>query len=91
MNAVRTNGGTWKGWEGHGSWEGWVYDPENGGYLDAPGGHYSIPLYRCKNAIDCADWLAHMTQKTWMNNSLLGGLVRAMQDVVGLRTEGHNA
>jgi hypothetical protein len=36
MNAVRTNGGTFEGWHGHGSWEGVGHDPENGGYLDAP-------------------------------------------------------
>jgi len=57
MDAVRTNGGTWKGWEGQAV--GKDGSTTRRWWLSRRAGrHYSIPLYRCKNAIDCADWLA---------------------------------
>lgn len=77
LNAVLTNGGTLEGWEG------WVYDPSGGGYLTDPDDTYDLPVSQCRTAGGVVRWLTHMSEKSlWVTNALLGGLVRALDDVV---------
>lgn len=46
---------------------------------------YEIDLDRCQTAAAKCDWLAQIAEKTWGTLEVLGGLVRAMDEVVGLR------
>lgn len=46
---------------------------------------YEIDLDRCITLAQKCDWLAQIAEKTWASRDVLGGLVRAMNAIVGLR------
>jgi len=46
---------------------------------------YEIDLDRCITAAQKCDWLAQIAEKSWADRDVLGGLVKAMDAIVGLR------
>jgi len=48
---------------------------------------YEIELDRCKTSAEKCDWLAQIAEKTWGTPEVLGYLVQALDETVGLRPE----
>ena len=46
---------------------------------------YEIDLERCITVAQKCDWLAQVAEKSWASRDVLGGLVKAMDAIVGLR------
>ena len=46
---------------------------------------YEIDLDRCQTLAQKCDWLAHIAEKSWATPAVLGYLVRALDETVGLR------
>lgn len=44
---------------------------------------YDIEADRMKTESDILDWIMHISEKTWSNNTLLGDLILAMIEVAG--------
>ena len=69
-------------------WGPWVEIP---GYLECqiPGMRkgltYEIDLERCITSAQKCDWLAQIAEKSWADRDVLGGLVKALDAIVGLR------
>lgn len=51
------------------------------------GSQYEIDLKRCQTSAQKCDWLAQIAEKSWATREVLGGLVQALDAVVGLRPE----
>lgn len=51
------------------------------------GAQYEISLTRCQTSAQKCDWLAQIAEKSWATREVLGGLVQALDAVVGLRPE----
>jgi hypothetical protein len=47
---------------------------------------YYIDLESCTTAAEVLDWIAQVSHKTWANPRLMLGLVRALDDVLGLQS-----
>jgi len=71
------------------AWGIWKYDPKDrvlvGTPKDFPGCLYEIDLDRCQTSGQKCDWLAQIAEKTWASPEVLGHLVQALDEVVGLR------
>jgi hypothetical protein len=46
---------------------------------------YEIDLERCITPAQKCDWLAQVAEKSWADRDVLGGLVKALDAIVGLR------
>ncbi|MDQ0376615.1 hypothetical protein [Amycolatopsis thermophila] len=55
-------------------------DPADPGWGDL----WWLPLDGCRTAEDAFRWTAHLSAKTWADNAVIGGLVNALRDVLGL-------
>jgi len=77
------------------SWGPWIYSrrlntltyrgPANG--LDY---EYEIDLDRARTSAGVMDWVAHLQEKPWLSDEAVGQLVRAMDDIVGIRGGDNN-
>lgn len=65
-------------------WGNWQFDEENLNLVYEPH-DYPIDLETCRNSAEVMDWIAQLSEKTWCTNADLGDLVRALDEVFGLR------
>ena len=49
------------------------------------GTEYVIGLEQCRTPAQKFDWLAQIAEKAWATREVLGGLVQALDETVGLR------
>jgi hypothetical protein len=61
----------------------------NGWYLEAPSHcligpvrEYEVYLDDCKTSAQIADWIFQVSKKTWATDSILAGLVRALDAIL---------
>lgn len=48
---------------------------------------YGIYLDECNNSAQILDWIIQVSQKSWATNDVVGELVRALDDILGI--QGH--
>lgn len=80
---------------GRGDWGPWILDPKYrclfipidpaGDLRDVDNCEYYIDLETCLNPAAVLDWLAQIAGKTWANDAVLAGLLRAFDDVIHLQ------
>ena len=75
----RQAGNPWR-WDGKN-----LFLPHPGDPEGAQGELYWIDRPRLETATEVCDWLAQLLEKTWVDDSVLAGLVRAIDRVRGLR------
>jgi hypothetical protein len=63
-------------------WNGWTLDKEYGVLV---GQHYKIYLDECTTSSKTLDWIAQVSHKTWANDRVLAGLVRALDEVLNMQ------
>jgi hypothetical protein len=65
------------------SWEGWELDRKSHSlFHDDPGGGYYIDVSRCRSSAETLDWIMQVTHKSWADNHVIGGLIRALDDLI---------
>src|SRR5581483_6643128 len=69
------------------NWNGWRLDAREAMLLTPEDCvvEYEIDLNQCKNPAEVLDWIAQMKHKTWVDDSLLAGLVRALDDILDMQ------
>ena len=68
------------------NWGDWVLDKETL-VLRHKGTDYEVYLDECNNSAQILDWIIQVSQKSWTTASVIGELVRAMDDILGI--QGH--
>ncbi len=46
------------------------------------GNRYDVDLESCLNSAQVLDWIIQVSHKSWVDNSVLAGLIRALDDVL---------
>jgi len=54
-------------------------------YGDRRGDRYYIDLETCTTSAGVLDWIAQVTLKTWADDAVIAGLVRALNDILELQ------
>jgi len=69
-----------------GPWGDWSYDSENNVFTcTARGSEYHILLDQFYTPQGFISWLAQISEKSWGGANCLGDMVKAVDDVIGLR------
>jgi hypothetical protein len=64
-------------------WGPWDIDPDVFVlWTVAPGYRYEVDLEECTTSAQVLDWVCQVAGKTWADNPVLAGLVRALDDVL---------
>lgn len=70
-------------------WGDWYYDPSNQTLNYQPEGCatelYYVDLDRCTSYAEAWDWVSHIGNKTWATDAVLGGLVRALTELLWIK------
>lgn len=71
-------------------WGKWVYNKTHHTlYFDPSNINYEIRLKEIHTAEELADWLAQLSEKTWMTAADFGDFLEAIDDFIGLRSLAH--
>jgi hypothetical protein len=63
------------------NWNGWyLHAPSH--RLIGPVSEYEVYLDDCKTSAQIADWIFQVSKKTWATDSILAGLVRALDAIL---------
>ena len=68
------------------TWGGWALDKDTL-VLRHKGTNYEVYLDECNNSAQILDWIVQVSQKSWSTNDVIGELVRALDDILGI--QGH--
>lgn len=65
-------------------WGGWRLNTE-ASTLDCPGHSYWVELPTCTSPAEVLDWIAQIRAKSWADDRILAGLIRALDDIFYLQ------
>ena len=65
-------------------WRGWSYDVRGRVLVHGESG-YEVDLGRCRDSASVLDRVVQVSRKAWATAEGVGGLVRALDDLVGLQ------
>ena len=65
-------------------WGGWYLDKETVALVYEEM-DYDVRLSECNSSAQILDWIIQIAEKTWATNDVIGELVRALDDILGIQ------